>query len=134
MNPQNLKTPSHEKAVEIGRMGGLAAAKARREKADFLKMAKALMSCDIGEEGRKKIEHQYQELDPNDISYRTVILIKQLEKAVKGDINSAKFLIEATGEKPNDTITSEVKLPVLNIQVVENKELEKEFESYNEVK
>ena len=57
-------------------------------------------------------------------------MIKQLEKAVKGDINSAKFLVDTTGEKPKEEITGEVKLPIFNIEVTDNKDLEKEFEKY----
>lgn len=56
-----------------------------------------------------------------------MILLKQMEKALKGDINSAKLLIDTTGEKPKEEIEHEVKLPTFNFEIVDNSNLEKEF-------
>ena len=56
-----------------------------------------------------------------------MILLKQMEKALKGDINSAKLIIDTTGEKPKDNIEAEVKLPTFNFEIVDNSNLEKEF-------
>lgn len=61
-----------------------------------------------------------------------MILLKQMEKALKGDINSAKFIVDTTGEKPKENINVETKLPIFNIEVTDNKELEKEFGKYDE--
>lgn len=133
-NEQNLKPftseQNREEAKKNGHKGGIASGKARREKADFIRVAKSLMNCEISEANKKQIEAQFKELTTEEISYRALILIKQLEKAVKGDINSAKFLIEATGEKPKEEIDTEVKLPIFNIEVTNNEELKKEFEGY----
>ena len=59
-----------------------------------------------------------------------MILLKQMEKALKGDINSAKFIVDTTGEKPKEEMTTEVRLPITNIEVVDNSKLKKKFEEY----
>ena len=132
-NEQNLKPfnqITEKEQREIQRKGGKASGEARRKKADFIKVAKALMDCEISEHDKKLVEERFKELVPEEINYRTLILIKQLEKALKGDINSAKYVQDATGEKPKEEITGEFKLPVFNIQVTDNSELEKEFSEY----
>lgn len=129
-NEQNLRPGEYKLTLEEQKKGGIASGKARKQKADFIKVAKALMNCEISESNKQQIAQQFKELTTEEISYRALILIKQLEKAVKGDINSAKFLIEATGEKPREEIDTEIKLPVFNIEVTDNEELKKEFEAY----
>lgn len=129
-NEQNLKPGEYKLTLEEQKKGGIASGKARKQKADFIKCAKALLDCSLSESNKKMITNQYPELTDEELSYRTMIVLKQLEKALKGDINSAKFIIDATGEKPKEDIQAEVKLPVFNIQVTDNKELEKEFEKY----
>lgn len=127
-NEQNLiPVKSESEARELGRKGGIASGKARRKKADFIKTAKAILDCTLSEPNQKIIKAQYPELDDDEINYRTMILLKQMEKALKGDINSAKLIIDTTGEKPKDNIEAEVKLPTFNFEIVDNSNLEKEF-------
>lgn len=129
-NEQNLRTPSTEEAREIGRKGGIKSGQVRKQKADFIKVAKALMDCELSDHDKKLVEARFKELVPEEINYRTLILIKQLEKALKGDINSAKYVQDATGEKPKEEVNAEIKLPIFNIEVTDNKDLEKEFSKY----
>lgn len=128
--PTNKLTEKEQR--EFARKGGIASGKARREKADFIKTAKAILDCALSEQNQKIIKSQYPELEDNEINYRTMILLKQMEKALKGDINSAKFIVDTTGEKPKENINVETKLPIFNIEVTDNKELEKEFGKYDE--
>lgn len=129
-NEQNLKPGEYKLSKEEAKKGGINSGKARREKADFIKVAKALLNCSLSEQNEKVIKNQYKELQDSEVNYRTMILLKQLEKALKGDINSAKLLIDTTGEKPKDSLEIDTKLPVFNIEVTDNSKLEKEFEKY----
>ena len=123
---QNQARTEHEKK-ELWSNAGKESGKARRKKADFIKTAKAILDCTLSEPNKKIIKAQYPELDDDEINYRTMILLKQMEKALKGDINSAKLIIDTTGEKPKDNIEAEVKLPTFNFEIVDNSNLEKEF-------
>lgn len=133
-NEQNLipGSANHKLTAEEAQKGGINSGKARKQKADFIKVAKALMDCELSEHDKKLVEGRFKELVPDEINYRTLILIKQLEKALKGDINSAKYVQDATGEKPKDSIEVETKLPITYIEVTDNKDLKKKFESYED--
>lgn len=131
-NEQNLRPGEYKLSQEEAKKGGINSGIARRKKADFIKTAKAILDCTLSEQNQKIIKSQYPELDDSEINYRTMILLKQMEKALKGDINSAKFIVDTTGEKPKENINVETKLPIFNIEVTDNKELEKEFEKYDE--
>ena len=56
--------------------------------------------------------------------------VKKIEEARKGNINSAKFLVETTGEKADNNVNIETKSPVFNIEVTDNSKLEKKFKEY----
>lgn len=131
-NEQNLRPGEYKLSQEEAKKGGINSGIARRKKADFIKTAKAILDCALSEQNQKIIKSQYPELEDSEINYRTMILLKQMEKALKGDINSAKFIVDTTGEKPKENINVETKLPIFNIEVTDNKELEKEFEKYDE--
>ena len=131
-NVDNLIPGGHKLTLEEQSAGGKASGIARKKKADFIKTAKAILDCTLSEQNQKIIKSQYPELEDSEINYRTMILLKQMEKALKGDINSAKFIVDTTGEKPKENINVETKLPIFNIEVTDNKELEKEFEKYDE--
>ena len=130
-NEQNLIPSEYKLSREEAKKGGINSGIARRKKADFIRVAKALLDCDVSEKEKEQIRKTFP-IGDEEISYRTMIIIKQIEEARKGNLNSAKYLDEITGEKPSDNVNIETKLPIFNIQVTDNKELEKEFEKYDE--
>lgn len=130
-NEQNLRPSEYKLSREEAKKGGINSGIARRKKADFIRVAKALLDCDVSEKEKEQIRKTFP-IGDEEISYRTMIIIKQIEEARKGNLNSAKYLDEITGEKPSDNVNIETKLPIFNIQVTDNKELEKEFDKYDE--
>jgi len=68
------------------------------------------------------------------------ITSKDLDEIVEGVIKRAKkqdksfeVFRDTIGQKPTDNISlNETKLPIFNIQITDNKELEKEFDKYDE--
>lgn len=83
-NEQNLRTPSTEEARKIGRKGGIASGKARREKATMLATLKKLLDEDAG----------------NGMTYREKVTVGLLKGAMKGNAVNYKTIIELLGEKP----------------------------------
>ena len=83
-NEQNLRTPSTEEARKIGRKGGIASGKARREKATMLSTLKKLLDEDAG----------------NGMTYREKVTVGLLKGAMKGNAVNYKTIIELLGEKP----------------------------------
>lgn len=88
----------------------------------------------------KRKENAYQKMILKDEILKR-ITSKDLDEIIEGVIKRAKkkdksfeVFRDTIGQKPTDNITiEETKLPVLNIEVTNNKELEKEFEKFNEV-
>lgn len=129
-NEQNLRPGEYKLSQEEAKKGGINSGKARRRKATVKEIFQQLLNSNLNEQQKKQLLSQFSELTDESISYKTAIGIKQLDKAVKGDINAAKFMFDYAGEKPAENIDTEVKLPVTNITVIDNKELKKKFEEY----
>ena len=55
-NEENLRTPSTEEAREIGRKGGIASGKARKEKRDRKQKASELLDLTVQSAGIDKIK------------------------------------------------------------------------------
>ena len=55
-NEENLRTPSTEEAREIGRKGGIASGKARKEKKDRKQIASELLDLTVQGAGIDKIK------------------------------------------------------------------------------
>lgn len=90
--------------------GGIKSGEARKEKKLF----------------KEEILKRMGEKDWNDI------VDKLIERAKKND-KSFELLRDTIGQKPKDEVEHEVKMPVFNIEVVDNSKLEKEFYEDNEV-
>lgn len=103
-NEENLRKLTTEEAREIGRKGGIRSAEARKEKKLF----------------KEEILKRMGEKDWNDI------VDKLIERAKKND-KSFEVLRDTIGQKPKEEVEHEVKMPVFNIEVTDNKELEKKF-------
>ena len=100
---------SREQAAINGRKGGIKSGEARKEKKLF----------------KEEILKRMGEKDWNDI------VDKLIERAKKND-KSFEVLRDTIGQKPKENINVETKLPIFNIEVTDNKDLEKEFEKYDE--
>lgn len=129
----NLKPfkPGEIRAVENGKKGGLKTAEAKREKKQLKEVIKILLDIEPGEQKKKELLDKYKDINAEEITMRFLILEKQLQKALDGDLRATQFICEITGELPNEQdLKREPILPVFNIQVVDNKEVEKEFLKY----
>ena len=82
-NEQNLRTPTTEEAREIGRKGGIASGKARKEKATM----KAMLEKLLDEEYKK-----------NGKTYRELSTLGLINGAVKGNAQNYKTMLEVLGE------------------------------------
>lgn len=99
-NEQNLKprtTLSKEEAKELGRKGGLASVKARREKKTLKMELEALL--EMTDEGGRSIQERM-----------SAAIIK---KACKGDTKAFEIIRDTIGQKPKEN---------MNINVEKNQE------------
>lgn len=111
-NEENL-IPANKRSLsearENGRKGGIKSGEVRREK----KLWKDEIMKRLGEN------------DWNEI-------IDNLKERAKKNSKDFEVLRDTMGQKPTENISlNETKLPVFNIQITDNKELQKEFDSYD---
>lgn len=103
--PQNKRTKSERR--EIAKKGGLKSGEVRREKKLWKEeICKRLNAKDFDE------------------------IIDNLVKRAKENDKSFEVLRDTMGQKPKEEVNIETKLPVFNIEVTDNKELEKKFGEY----
>lgn len=105
-NEENLRTPTTDEARTIGRKGGIASGKARREKKLFRETLEALLSMPM-KDGRcadvDKIRN-FAAIKGQNISVQEAILIAQVQKAMKGDTRAAEYLRDTVGQKATEKV------------------------------
>lgn len=89
-----------EEAREIGKKGGMASVKARREKAHLRKLVEAFGELPAPERVRKAMAEMgvSDEKRTNDMA----AVVGLFQKAIKGDVTAFNAIRDITGEKPID--------------------------------
>ena len=105
-NAQNLKVPTSSEAREIGRKGGIASGKARREKKTMRETLEMLLEMET-KTGRTNREE---------------ITIGLINGAKKGNATNYRTVLETLGELQ---VSSEFNTPIVEVKVVDNSHLEK---------
>ena len=117
MNESNLVPLTTEKAREIGKKGGIASGKAKREKKLIKEQINLLLSLPLKDKKAiKKLETLG--IDTDDIDNQMAMVIAMWQTALKGGKNSvaaATFLRDTIGEKPVEQIEN-INPPVINIE------------------
>ena len=111
LKPRNLTT---EEATEMGRKGGLASAESRRRKKTMKETLELFLSLPLEEGQSYDIDNlqNFANLKGKNITVNDAILIKQIQKALKGDNYAINFVRDLVEPKTNNlNITGE--LPVV---------------------
>ena len=98
-NEENLRTPSTEEAREIGRKGGIASGKARREKRDRKQMASDLLDLTMQGAGVDKIKKFFGMKNTELNAYQVTVLSCLMKAMQKGDANALEKLLKISGEQ-----------------------------------
>lgn len=112
-NTQNLKPRklTTEEAMEMGKKGGLASAESRRRKKSMKETLELFLSLplDNGKEYDVEKLQNFANLKGKNITVSEAILIKQIQKALKGDNNAINFVRDLVEPKTNNlNITGEI--------------------------
>lgn len=128
-NEQNLRPVRSEKeARELGRKGGIASGKARKEKATFKKAIEWLVESDI--KIKKGVTYDIFKNSGIDISNLDTTQLATLGLwwgAVQGNSANYKTLMEG-----NNEVDIEKETPTVKIELVDNSSLEKDLIEENE--
>ena len=99
---------SKEEAREMGKKGGIASGKARKEKATM----------------KKTLEMLLDEKNKKGKTYRELSTLGLIKGAVDGKAENYKIILQLLGELTQD-LNAVVEAPTININIADNEDLEK---------
>ena len=100
-NSKNTQIKSGEEAVQKGTKGGIASGQVRREKKAMKDTLETLLSMSLKEgivEDLSEIQ-SIAKLEGKNITVQEAIMLKQIQKAIKGDTKAAEYIRDTSGNK-----------------------------------
>ena len=114
-NEQNLLKAENMTSAQLrerARKGGIASAKAKKERKQIKEQLEFLLSLPIKDK-ITKAEIRKLGIDTENIDNQMAMVISMWQKAVKGDVQAATFIRDSLGEKPDSKVNLDMKLPVI---------------------
>lgn len=95
-----------EELRERARKGGVASGKARREKKAMRETLELLLSMALKDGDVANIEKikSIASLNGKNITVQDAIMLKQIQKAMKGDTRAAEYIRDTSGNKPKEGV------------------------------
>ena len=94
LKPQNTRTKKEQR--EIAQKGGKASGVARRRKKSMKELAKMMLSFPAKQPSARKLKAAG--FDPADANNGASLVQSMVSKAISGDVQAAKFVVELIGE------------------------------------
>lgn len=100
-NSKDTQFRSGDEAVESAKKGGIASGKARREKKAMKETLQVLLSMPLESKENIDIEgiESIAALKGKNITVQEAIMLKQIQKAMKGDTKAAEYIRDTSGNK-----------------------------------
>lgn len=100
---KNFHQMSHEELQEAGRKGGIKSGEAKRRKKTMRKTLEILLDLNLKSGKAVNIEDvdSFAAIAGQNVSVEEAILIRQIQNALKGDLNAAYFVRDTSGQKPD---------------------------------
>lgn len=92
-----------EQAREMGRRGGIASGKAKRERKQMREVAQALLDLPV-EQGRAEGYKSLAEGVRRNVTVSERIVMAAVREALDGNVRAAEFVRDTAGERPTETV------------------------------
>ena len=104
-----------EQLAEFGRRGGIASGEAKRRKQKMRETLDILLGMPLNEKKCYDIEdiQSFAQLKGKNVSVEAAIMIRQVQRALAGDLASAEFIRDTSGQKPTNELNVSGALPVV---------------------
>ena len=109
--PWNKRTESEQR--EYAKQGGKKSGEVRRQKKAMKDMMQTLLSLPLPD-CKGKEELQELGIDEEDMNTQTVILMAQVQKAMKGNLDSAKFVRDVSESIDGQTANEDDRVTIVN--------------------
>ncbi len=103
--PMNQRTEEEQR--EIARKGGIASGKARQEKKRMRETIDTILKMVLNPGKGANIEEiqAFAELKGKNLTVEQAMIVQQIQKALKGDLQALTFLRDTSGQKPAEQIS-----------------------------
>lgn len=110
-----LKEFTPEELAEFGRKGGIASGIAKRKKKAMRETLEVLLNMPLNNKKCHDVEdiQSFAQLKGKNVSVEAAIMIKQIQRALAGDLPSAEFIRDTSGQKPAGDLNVTGALPVV---------------------
>lgn len=104
-----------EELKENGRKGGIASGEAKRRKAEMKKTLEILLGMPLNGKKCHEVEdiQSFAQLKGKNVTVEAAIMIKQVQRALAGDLPSAEFVRDTSGQKPTNDLNVSGAIPVV---------------------
>lgn len=118
-NPMKDRTPE-ERSV-IASMGGTASVIARREKKRAKDILDIFLAMPLKRRKLANVEEiqAYESLKGKNITVNEAIQLKQIQRALNGDLSSATYIRDTVGEVPTSKVEARINDPFANLTTEE---------------
>lgn len=124
--PENFgKSFTPEEYRKNGAKGGIASGIAKREKKRAKEILDIFLSMPLKKRKEAEIEDikAFEELKGKNITVNEAIQLKQVQRALNGDLNSATYIRDTIGDKPVEKVQAEVNNPFKDLTTEELRKL-----------
>lgn len=124
-NPTKNTAP--EEMAARGKQGGIASGEAKREKKRTKEILDIFLSMPLKKRKTADIDdiQAYEHLKGKNITVNEAIQLKQVQRALNGDLSSATYIRDTIGEKPTEKVDAKVNDPFANLTTEELREIVK---------
>ena len=104
-----------EERAENGKKGGIASGVAKRKKKAMRETLEILLEMPLSNRKYYDIDEiqSFSQLKGKNVSVETAIMIRQVQRALAGDLASAEFIRDTSGQKPTNEVNVSGELPVV---------------------
>lgn len=112
---KGFDTRTIEERRQLAKKAGKASGKARREKKAMRENLQTILAMTLKSGKLADIDsvQNFAALAGKNITVQDAILIKQTQKAMMGDTRAAEFVRDLSGNKPENTLNIDGKIPVI---------------------
>ena len=112
---KGFDTRTTEERRQLAKKAGKASGKARREKKAMKENLQTILAMTLKSGKLADIDsvQNFAALAGKNITVQDAILIKQTQKAMMGDTRAAEFVRDLSGNKPENTLNIDGKIPVI---------------------
>lgn len=118
-NPMKERSP--EERSEIAKKGAQASIAAKREKKRAKEILDIFLSMPLKKRATADIDkiQAFEALKGKNITVNEAIQLKQIQRALNGDLSSATYIRDTVGEKPTEKVEAKVNDPFANLTTEE---------------